>query len=232
MTVQTLPVRRSTTSAVQSRETVDWKTQAVCRNPEVDADPEDFFTTTKAGQDRARSLCATCPVIVECLRDQQAKDEDIYRWGIGGGLSAAQRRALGVEARLGQYPDLESARLLISPRWSYRLRRLMSTCYSLEGMVRSLAKDGLNVDTVTVRVAVWWMGGTGSRMTRLAPSDPRGWSVQLREDYADMVVRLAEMKVRHADIAAYLGISGSWGAKAVGEVVRAERAAAAQQVAA
>ena len=228
MTTRTLPKGRITRNAVSSRESSDWKTKAVCRDPEVKADPEDFFTTAKAGQDRARTLCLSCPVVVECLRDQQAKDEQIYRWGIGGGLDAAQRRALGVEARLGQFPDLETARSLISLRWSHRVRDLMQSCLSLEDMVAELEVDGLNVDTVTVRVAVWWLGGLGSRMAQLGPPDGRPWLKQLREDYADVVVELVGMRIRHADIAAYLGIPGTWGSKAVSEVYRAALAASKQ----
>ncbi|MEU5490298.1 WhiB family transcriptional regulator [Streptomyces sp. NPDC020196] len=211
MTTQTLPKRLSTTIAVSSRETSHWESEATCR--EVDGDS--FFTESKAGIERARAVCMQCPVLVECLRDRQAKDDKSYQWGVGGGLSAVQRRVLAVEALLGNRPNLVMARLLVSPQWSYRLRNLSSARWSLGGVVQGLREDGLMVDLVTVRVAVWWLGGEGSRLAR-----GRHWRHQLR-DHLDLIVALREKGARFLDIAVFFGVPEVNGAKAVSELLLA-----------
>lgn len=216
MTVLNASTRRPTTWAAPPP---DWKVDSRCRRDDVDA--EDFFTTAKAGQDRARKACAECPVIAECLRATQGMDEDFYRWGIGGGLDATQRRALELEERLGGQLNLEMARVLVSPRWLDRLTRLRSSCASLEGMVRSLRRDGLLVDEVTVRVAVWWSGGDAPRVAWRG--DTRGLRTRLGSDYLDVILRLRSMRARYADIAAYLGLPRETGMRALKDVLlRAE----------
>ncbi|MFJ1900459.1 WhiB family transcriptional regulator [Streptomyces sp. NPDC088115] len=218
MTILNAGTRRRTTPAASAPATPDWKTRSVCRNSEM---ADDFFSTSTAAKKRARALCVGCPVIVECLKNQRQSDGAIYRWGVGGGLDPDQRRALELEELLGNVADLGMARVLVSPRWLHRLKSLRSRCRSLEAVVAALREDGLIVDEVTVRVAVWWSGGEGARMARLAPDDRRSWRQQLRDDYADVVVALHERGARRADIAAYLGIPGTNGAKGVGEVLRA-----------
>ncbi|MEU3656475.1 WhiB family transcriptional regulator [Streptomyces sp. NPDC032161] len=225
MTILNASMRRPTTPAVSAPASQDWKTRSACRGTPVD----DFFSTSTAAKERARALCVGCPVIVECLNNQRQSDDAIYRWGVGGGLDPDQRRALDVEELLGNRPDMAMAQLLVSPRWLYRLRRLKTSCRSLEGMVAALRKDGLVVDEVTVRVAVWWSGGQGARMARPARGDHRSWRARLRDDYTDVVVMLHKLGARRADIAAYLGNPGTNGEKGVSEVLRAvaEKSAAA-----
>ncbi|MFJ4887734.1 WhiB family transcriptional regulator [Streptomyces sp. NPDC088731] len=220
MTILNAGMRRPTTPAASAPASQDWKTRSVCRGELAD----DFYSTIKSRKERARALCVGCPVIVECLNNQRQSDDAIYRWGVGGGLDPEQRRALEVEELLGNVPNLAMARVLVSPRWLWRLRQLKAGCRSLEGMTAALRKDGLFVDEVTVRVAVWWSGGEGSRMSRLAPGDKRTWRAQLRDDYADVVVALHELGARRADIAAYLGIPGTNGAKGVSDVLKAAAA--------
>lgn len=212
MTAQTLPKRRSTTSAVLSRESENWETEAACRN-----DGDSFFVESHAAMQRARAVCVKCPVLAECLPDQQAKDkrDRTYQWGVGGGLSATQRRALAMEAVLGNRPNLRMARLLVSPRWSYRLRNLNSACWSLDGIVEGLRGDGLMVDAVTVRVAVWWLGGKGARMSRGRP-----WRRQLRDDHLGTIITLRERGARFLDVAVFLGVPEVNGAKAISELMQ------------
>jgi hypothetical protein len=200
---------------------VDWKTQSGCRG----ANTDDFFSTITAEKDRARALCAKCPVIAECLLEHRATDEEIYRWGIGGGLDAHQRRALDVEELLGNHPNLDLARLLISPRWLLRLQDLRSSCRSLQGMTMVLQLEGLQVDEVTVRVAVWWSGGHGSRMEWNRPDDERPLRAQIR-DYMDVVLALRAAGARQSDIAAYLGVPGSQGSKAIANALKDAEVAA------
>ncbi|MFJ1827413.1 WhiB family transcriptional regulator [Streptomyces sp. NPDC088178] len=216
MTIVNADMRRSRSYAAPA--TPDWKTRSVCRGSEM---TDDFFSTVRSHKERARALCVGCPVIVECLNNQRQSDDVIYRWGVGGGLDPEQRRALELEELLGNVPNLAMAKVLVSPRWLYRLRQLKAGCRSLEGIAAVLRKDGLLVDVVTVRVAVWWSGGQGSRMARLGPGDRRSWRAQLRDDYADVIVALHERGARRADIAAYLGIPGTNGAKGVSDVLKA-----------
>ncbi|WP_331723404.1 WhiB family transcriptional regulator [Streptomyces atratus] len=218
MTIVNADTRRSRSNTAPA--SPDWKTRSVCRGKLAD----DFYSTIRSRKERARALCVGCPVIVECLNNQRQSDDAIYRWGVGGGLDPEQRRALELEELLGNVPNLAMARVLVSPRWLWRLRQLKAGCRSLEGMTAALREDGLFVDDVTVRVAVWWSGGEGSRMARLAPGDKRTWKAQLRDDYADVVVALHELGARRADIAAYLGIPGTNGAKGVADVLKAAAA--------
>ncbi|WP_329047041.1 WhiB family transcriptional regulator [Streptomyces sp. NBC_01422] len=210
MTAQTLPNGRTTTNAVLSRESDHWESDAACRETDGDA----FFSESKPGIARARGVCRRCPVLVECLENQQAMDGNSYQWGVGGGLSAAQRRALVMEAALGNHPNLVLARLLVSPRWSRRVRDLGSSRGSLAGIVDGLREKGLMVDVVTVRVAVWWLGGDGSRMVR-----GTHWRRQLR-DHLDTVITLREKGARFTDIALYLGLPPKEsGARALSELM-------------
>ncbi|THA22742.1 WhiB family transcriptional regulator [Streptomyces sp. A1277] len=227
MTILNAETRRSTTLAVPPAP--DWKTRSVCRSGKL---ANEFFSTAPADKAKARALCAGCPVIVECLTSQRASDDAVYRWGVGGGLDPDQRRALELEELLGYVPDLAAACLLVSPRWLWRLRQLRAGCRSLEGIAAVLRRDGLVVDAVTVRVAVWWSGGAGPRVARMSPCDTRSWRAQLRDDYTDVIMALHERGARNTDIAAYLGISMSNGKKAVGEIVRAASAAAGMELAA
>ncbi|MFG2676979.1 WhiB family transcriptional regulator [Streptomyces sp. NPDC048445] len=218
MTILNAGTRRHTTWAASAPATPDWKTRSICRTGEMS---DDFFSTSTAATKRARALCLGCPVIVECLNNQRQVDDTIYRWGVGGGLDPDQRRALELEELLGHVPNLGMARVLVSPRWLYQLKSLRSRCRSLEDLVAALREDGLIVDEVTVRVAVWWSGGEGARMARLAPDDRRSWRQQLRDDYTGVVLALHELGARRADIAAYLGNPGTNAAKGVSEIVNA-----------
>ncbi|MFD7868015.1 WhiB family transcriptional regulator [Streptomyces sp. NPDC059783] len=224
MTILNAHTRRPTRYAAHLPATQDWKTRSVCRNSGM---TDDFFDTRTAAKTRARALCTGCPVIEECLTNQRASDDTIYRWGIGGGLDPEQRRALEWEEALGHVPDLGMARVLVSPRWLWRLRQLRFGCRSLEGIVAVLRRDGLVVDEVTVRVAVWWSGGAGARVARMTVSDTRSWRVQLRDDYTDVIVALHALRARNVDIAAYLGLTVTNGSKAIGEIVRMHAAASA-----
>lgn len=71
---------------------MDWRHHALCR----DEDPELFFpvgTTGPAARqvDRAKAICARCPVTQECLTWALENGQDA---GIWGGLSEDERRAL------------------------------------------------------------------------------------------------------------------------------------------
>ncbi|MDX3343452.1 WhiB family transcriptional regulator [Streptomyces sp. ME02-6979.5a] len=212
MTILNIGSRRPTTIAAPPP---DWKVSARCRAEDVDA--EDFFTTGKTGQRRARAACVQCPVIAECLRQTRAFDDGTYRWGIGGGMDGLQRRALELEEWLGNRPNLEMARLLVSSPWLGRLTRLRSSCGSLDGMVRALRGDGLMVDAVTVRVAVWWSGGQAPRVAWRG--DTRSMRAIVGGELLEDVLRLRSRGARYTDIAAWMGVPRDSGVRALKDVL-------------
>lgn len=72
--------------------TTDWRDSAACR----DEDPELFFPISEVGPgsaqvERAKSVCARCPVRSECLK--YAMDSGLG-YGIFGGLTVLERRQL------------------------------------------------------------------------------------------------------------------------------------------
>ena len=70
----------------------DWRLRAACR----DQDPELFFPLSEMGPgarqaDRAKAVCARCPVRAECL--EYALDNGLDH-GVFGGTTETERRAL------------------------------------------------------------------------------------------------------------------------------------------
>ena len=78
----------------------DWAAQALCNK----ARPDDLFVRG-AAQNRAKMLCAGCPVRTECLAE--ALDNRI-EWGVWGGMTERERRAL-----LRKRPNVTSWRRLL-----------------------------------------------------------------------------------------------------------------------
>jgi WhiB family redox-sensing transcriptional regulator len=64
----------------------DWASQAQCKQ----AGPDELFVRG-AAQNRAKQMCAGCPVRTECLAE--ALDNQI-EWGVWGGMTERERRAL------------------------------------------------------------------------------------------------------------------------------------------
>lgn len=76
-----------------------WRDEALC----VRHDPELFFPVSDSGPsrlqtERAKDICASCPVRVECL--EWAIDGAIS-FGVFGGLSEAERKSLSRRRRSG-----------------------------------------------------------------------------------------------------------------------------------
>ena len=80
----------------------DWASQGQCRQ----AQPDELFVKG-AAQNKAKQLCAGCPVRTECLAE--ALDNNI-EWGVWGGLTERQRRAV-----LRMRPNVTSWRGLFEP---------------------------------------------------------------------------------------------------------------------
>lgn len=64
----------------------DWAERAACRE-----DRPDQLFVRGAEQNKAKAVCATCPVRTECLAE--ALDNEI-EWGVWGGMTERERRAL------------------------------------------------------------------------------------------------------------------------------------------
>lgn len=73
----------------------DWVSQALCRA----GDPDGLFVRG-AAQRQAATICRSCPVILECGAD--ALDNRV-EWGVWGGMTERQRRAL-----LRRHSEVES----------------------------------------------------------------------------------------------------------------------------
>ncbi|QBX55166.1 WhiB family transcriptional regulator [Nocardioides seonyuensis] len=64
----------------------DWASRAACK-----ADTPDALFVRGAEQNKAKAVCAGCPVRTECLAE--ALDNQI-EWGVWGGMTERERRAL------------------------------------------------------------------------------------------------------------------------------------------
>ncbi|HTJ71309.1 MAG TPA: WhiB family transcriptional regulator [Actinospica sp.] len=78
----------------------DWTIAAGCRG----MDPDELFVQG-AAQNRAKVVCATCPVRTECLAD--ALDNRV-EYGVWGGMTERERRAL-----LRRRPEVRSWRQVL-----------------------------------------------------------------------------------------------------------------------
>lgn len=64
-----------------------WAVYAACR----EVDPEIFFPSGREQESRALAICATCPVIEDCLEYAIDSRE---RYGVWGGTTEKSRRKL------------------------------------------------------------------------------------------------------------------------------------------
>jgi WhiB family redox-sensing transcriptional regulator len=77
----------------------DWASQAQCKETR----PDELFVRG-AAQNRAKQMCAGCPVKTECLAE--ALDNQM-EWGVWGGMTERERRAI-----LRKRPNVTSWRSL------------------------------------------------------------------------------------------------------------------------
>lgn len=195
--------RRASTHAAPPHK-ADWRDEAACRNADID-----FYDERTRPVTRARGYCNGCPVVDSCLKTViRLEGRANYVWGVSGGLTAEQRRALRCEVLLGDVPDMAVARQLASLQWRHVL-------YPLRYQGASPAKMSAFLETrfefkaspATVRLAVWWQGGKASVRPRRRDGDSR-WDWELiRDECRDVVERLQELGAGRVDIAAYLNVS-------------------------
>lgn len=74
---------------------VSWALRAACKGRDLD----EFFTESKSGMQRAKLFCAACPVQPRCLTEVMAAEEQSARYGVYGGLTAAERTELAKRQR-------------------------------------------------------------------------------------------------------------------------------------
>jgi len=72
-----------------------WQSRGLC----AQTDPEAFFPERGATARPSKRICAGCPVSAECLAYALEHDE---RYGIWGGTSPSERRAIRGLARRGE----------------------------------------------------------------------------------------------------------------------------------
>jgi WhiB family transcriptional regulator, redox-sensing transcriptional regulator len=89
--------------------TYDWAARGACRS----TDPDSLFVQG-AAQNRAKTVCMSCPVRTECLAD--ALDNRI-EFGVWGGMTERERRAL-----LRRRPNVVSWRRLLETARAEHLR--------------------------------------------------------------------------------------------------------------
>ena len=73
--------------------TAQWMAQGACRA----YPPNTFFPSDGVGVDRARKICATCPVTSECLEYALDAGE---KFGVWGGKSERERRRIAKRRRI------------------------------------------------------------------------------------------------------------------------------------
>jgi hypothetical protein len=203
------PTRHARKRAARS---IDWRDSSGCQG----VDTETMFSDSPGTQKRVQGICRGCPVRTTCLSDALEYEQSSYMlWGVVGGLTTVQRRALRVEALLGADPDLRQARVLASPEWSSRMMPLRQRGLTPAQMVVELQKYDVLALPVTVRLAVWWAGGKGGILPRRGNGDTRAlWEI-VRDESRDVVTQLREMGVGNRDIAAYLQVCEDYLGKAV-----------------
>jgi WhiB family redox-sensing transcriptional regulator len=209
MTTTDTPTRLATNRAAHYS---DWRGSASCQGIDLDT----TFSDSPGTQKRVQGICRGCPVRMTCLSDVVAYEKTSYmRWGVVGGLTTVQRRALRVEALLGSEPSLKQARALSSPVWASRMMPLRQRGLTPAQIAVELRKHDVIASPVTVRLAVWWAGGKGGLLPRRANGDSRAvWEI-VRDECRDVVMQLREMGAGNRDIAAYLQVCEDYLAKAV-----------------
>jgi hypothetical protein len=198
------------TTRLASTHAADWRDFAAC----VGTDTESFFDDAVDTQKRTQDVCRGCPVRVACVSDVTRYEAGgQMRWGVAGGLTPIQRRALRVEALLGNRPNLKQAARLAGPGWAAVLSGMQHLPPAR--VSRDLRQRGQLVTAVTVRVALWWVGGKGSVVSPKKPGDQRRLWEYVRDESRPVVAQLRAMDVGNRDVAAYLGVSEDALARAV-----------------
>ncbi|MEU7338647.1 WhiB family transcriptional regulator [Streptomyces sp. NPDC007074] len=179
-----------------------WRTSSACQGIDTDT----LFSDNARIQTKVQGICRGCRVRTTCLTDITSYEQDGYMvWGVAGGLTTVQRRALRVERLLGNVPNLEQARLLASPKWAGLMAGMRD--WPAAAVAAELRKRQVLVTPVTVRLALWWTGGNGGVLLPKQDGDRRHTWERVRDESQDTVDRLRELGLGNRDVAAYLMVS-------------------------
>ncbi|MFD8839789.1 WhiB family transcriptional regulator [Streptomyces griseofuscus] len=210
--------RHATTPATASR---NWRSSASCQGIDEDA----IFSTRPTVQAKVQGICRGCPVRAVCLQNMvRVEGDDYLVWGVAGGLTDMQRRALRTEMLLGNVPNLEQAELLTRPWFAQFMRDWRA--WPPETVAAELRKHNMLASPVTVRLALWWTGAHAGLIGPRASEDARSDWMVVRDEHRATVRRLRAMDVPNVDVAAYLGVAKD----AVERAVRAWRLAQGREV--
>lgn len=219
MSLTNTTTRRRTTDAARD---LHWRNAAACQGTDL----ESFFDESPDSQDMAQRVCGRCPVRATCLTDIVQYEAGGYMlWGVVGGLTNVQRRALRCEQLLGNVPDLEQARRLSSRVFAGFMAGVLE--WPADLVASELRKHDVLASVVTVRVALWWSGG---KAAVLRPQEEGAWRPlwqRVQAECRDVVAELRGFGLGNRDIAAYLGVSEDALGRAVHAWRRAEGVAAA-----
>ena len=215
----TTEIRRPISRAASTSRSDAWRFASACSTQ----DPDEFFSTATKDLADNKALCLSCPVITQCLTATLTQESGRYRFGIHGGLTPAQRLALVWEERLhGHRPNLETAQLLVTPRWRYVLYNLSRL--TPEAAARRLGEAGIDTDAVTVRLALWWIGRPGNRLRqRVTRKEPE--TNRLLRLHTPLIRQLRALGATHQDVAAYFGAPEPLVGRAVARLEKADKAA-------
>lgn len=81
------PLSSHGTTRASKSSSEEWKLHGVCRT----VDPELWFPESSAGGFRAKRMCRSCPVQMECLEYAMANNEV---FGIWGGMTTSERKKM------------------------------------------------------------------------------------------------------------------------------------------
>lgn len=90
MTLRNGSIRKKYYSPVIVGDSMDWMLDAAC----TQVDPEIFFPEKGRSPKPAKSICAVCDVVEQCLEYGLASDRGRHRYGVYGGKSERQRRKI------------------------------------------------------------------------------------------------------------------------------------------
>lgn len=76
-------------------DTQDWRQEALCAQIGGDL----WFPAKGGSNHPAKSVCAQCPVLQECLADVMARTDVVDDYGIRGGTSPKERDRMRAQAR-------------------------------------------------------------------------------------------------------------------------------------
>ena len=110
-----------------------WREDAAC----AETDPDAFFPEMGKSAEPAKSVCARCPVVAECLKAAVEGNEE---FGVWGGLTTSERRPLRAEFVRGTRPRKVASHAAVA-------RRLEAARLTREGL--SAAEIGVRLGVAT-----------------------------------------------------------------------------------